>query len=173
MTSTESDLAYQRRAMTRIYRLAQRDDLELPDILRQIAEQASEALERPETDGEAIDQLKKMISEYKSQALDAIVLARERAILQTRVDVADRSRRELEARLKATALTPDQAARFARFQELGCVLARPQGDIEDWLTSPAVIALAALARRVARELEPDEMQRRGQLALTELLEAQS
>jgi hypothetical protein len=168
-TPPESDRAYDRRAMTRVYRLAKRTDLDLGARMQQILEQATEAIERPDSDGEVIEQLRESIGEWKSKAIDAIALEKENGLLRAQLAASERERSALVAASKAADLQPGQAMRYARLEELGCVLASWP---EDALTvDRGRRALYALAKRAAHELDPVEMERRAKATLTELIEA--
>lgn len=170
MNKPESDLAFFRRAVLRCYRLAERTDLPADDRLRQIREQCFEALERPEHDGEVIDQLKATISEWKSKAFDVLAYEKEVGLLKAQLLASERSRREAVAQLDAACrIDAEGVLAFHRVVDLGCVLADAYGN--DEAIALGTRALVAAAKRLARELTEDERLGRGKSTLLELLEA--
>lgn len=165
----ESDLAFQRRVLTRCYRLAQREDLEPADRLRQIRDATQEALERPAGDGEVIEQLKSMVRELQNHEVDVVVAQKEVGLAQAQLQASERARRELQTRLDiACSIDAEGVMAYQRFVDLGAVL------LDDALTELelklATRAMRALAKRVARALEGVERKRRGAAMLAEILE---
>jgi hypothetical protein len=168
VTSTESDLAYYRRAIERCMRLGERTDLAKENRLRQIASQCREALAREAGDGEVIEQLKATVSEYKNKAIDLIVAEKELGLAQAALAASERARRQLEAQASATDLHPDRFAALIRFEDLGAVLADAYGN--ETAIGLGTRAVVALAKRCARELGDEERLRRGKATLLELME---
>jgi hypothetical protein len=166
--NTESDRAYYQRALTRIFRLAERTDLDEAERLRQIRDQAVEALERPSGDGEVIDQLKALIRDYKSKEIDVVVAEKEVGIAKAQLAASERVRQELKAQITASDLTPGKLVAYTRLEDLGCALIESFGNADS--LARASRALTALAKRRGHEVDDEERVRRGRGTLRELEE---
>ena len=167
--TTESDVAYYKRALTRIYRLADRTDILAGDRLLQIKDQAGEGLGRESGDDEVIVQLKATIGELRSRGIDIAAAEQEVGLVKAQLTASEKARREIEAQLAGMDLSTDKAALYVRLEDLGAVLVDAYGNEE--AIGLGTRAVAALAKRAARELDDDERLRRGKSALLELLES--